>query len=408
MKHLNVLHVITGLGSGGAENVLLQVCKRKAGLRHVVICLKEAGVYVRRLKGAGVPTHCLGLRRFWQIIPGVFHLTRWIKITKPDVVQTWMYHADFMGGVAGKLTGPVPVIWGVRASDAFRMPGYFQLRPLVALCGFFSRILPSRIVFNSHDGARVHADIGYPPNHCEVIPNGVDSDYFAPDSAARIRMRRSWSLADCQPVLGTVARWDSIKNHALLAEALQALSVTTPQWHAVWIGPGMSHYNRELIMLLDRFSIRQKVSLLGPTTDLRGVLNGIDLHVLPSKSEGFPNVLAEAMACGTPCVATRVGDVERIVGKTGWLVNSGDPGALAEVLHQALRSMKNRRTWAVRSASCRRRMIQHFGVDRMVGAYARIWHDVAARSRQGASSRGEFPRHKHEATFQSHGRRRQS
>lgn len=405
---MKILHVITGLGNGGAENVLFQVCKEELACRHAVICLGEAGVYARRLKQVGVPIHCLRLQRIWQIIPGVLRLSRWIRKTKPDVVQTWMYHADLIGGFAAKLASRVPVIWGVRASDAFRMPGYLRLRLLVPLCALFSRILPSRIVFNSHEGARVHISMGYLPDRCKVISNGVDSRKYSPDAGAARRARRSWRVPAGKAILGTVARWDPIKNHALLAEALHQLNASTTLWHAVWIGPGISQENKDLVELLESFSLRPQITLGGASTDLQMAFNGMDLHVLPSRSEAFPNVLAEAMACGTPCVATRVGDAGRILGKTGWLVNTGDPGTLAKILCQALRAMKNRRTWAVRGIRCRRRMIQHFGVGRMTGAYRRTWQGVAARSSQGTRSECEFPRHKHPAGFQSHGKRRPS
>lgn len=382
VKKLKVLHIISSLGNGGAENILFQICAVDQARRHRVIGLGGAGIYGDRLTRAGVSVTCLHLEKNRNLPLGIFRLKSLIKNSQADLIQTWMYHSDLIGGISARLAGRIPVIWGVRASDAFLMPGYARLSGLVKVCAAVSRLLPSRIIFNSGQGAQTHIAQGYPAELCEVVHNGVDSDYFSPDPAARIRIRRSWNLTHSQLILGTVARWDSIKNHALLAEALHALKATTQKWHAVWIGPGMSQYNRELIRLLDRFSIRQKVSLLGPTTDLKGALNGMDLHVLPSRSEGFPNVLAEAMACKTPCVATSVGDARQILGETGWTVPSQDPQALAQAMREALSSMKNRRRWLARRTNCRIRVISQFGIKKMIGAYDKIWTETVGHEQR--------------------------
>lgn len=372
-KKLKILHIISGLGNGGAENILFQICSADTASQHQVIGLGGAGMYADRMQRKGVPVTCLHFKNLLNLPLGILRLRTIIKNAHADLIQTWMYHADLIGGISARLAGRIPVIWGVRASDAFLMPGYARLSGLVEVCAAVSRLIPSRIIFNSRRGAQAHIAKGYSAELCEVVHNGVDSDYFSPDPAARIRIRRSWNLPDSRPVLGTVARWDSIKNHALLAEALHALNATTQKWHAVWIGPGMSQYNCELIKLLDRFSLRRQVSLLGPATDMKGVLNGMDLHVLPSQSEGFPNVLAEAMACKTPCVATSVGDAEQILGKTGWTVRAQIPQALAQAMRQAIGSMKNRRAWDARRVDCRLRVKSQFGTKKMICAYNNLW-----------------------------------
>jgi glycosyltransferase involved in cell wall biosynthesis len=105
-------------------------------------------------------------------------------------------------------------------------------------------------------------------------------------------------------------------------------------------------------------------------------MNTLDVHVLSSSTEAFPNVLAEAMACGTPCVTTDVGDAALIVDDTGWVVEPKNPCALADGLKQALDSMTDRVDWLKRQSRCRERIVNNFSIEQMVKAYRQVWHQA--------------------------------
>ena len=188
------------------------------------------------------------------------------------------------------------------------------------------------------------------------------------------------------PLLGTVARWDALKDHAMLADALGRVASSGTPWTAVWIGPGMTEGNADLVSLLDRFGLRSRVRLCGPSSDLRAAMNALDVHVLSSRSEAFPNVLAEAMACGTPCVATDVGDAAIIVGDTGWIVPPRDAAAMASALSHALTASDGGAEWVRRQSACRQRIVDHFGLAAMVAAYTDVWQRAGAANSHGAKS----------------------
>ena len=120
--------------------------------------------------------------------------------------------------------------------------------------------------------------------------------------------------------------------------------------------------------------IEKRINLQGRRNDIVAVMNGIDLFVLSSKSEAFPNVLNEAMLCGTPCITTNVGDAREIVGDTGWVVRPKDPQVLAKTILQAAKEKQsNNNAWLQREAACRQRVVENFSLNEMLKKYKEVW-----------------------------------
>ncbi len=384
-QSLKVLHIITGLQNGGAEGALFRLVTAPSHHTHHVVSMMDSGVHGESLVRAGIAVHLLKMPRGRVTFSGMRSLVRILRRVRPDVVQTWMYHADLLGGMVARLAGYRTVVWGVRASDAHHHGGAVLPALLVRAGAWVSRIIPTRIVFASYSGARIHQAAGYADDRSIVIPNGFDVSVLAPDPDARRRTRAVLGWSD-GVFIGTVARWDSLKDHANLAVALAALTSHDTNWTAVWIGPGMSYDNEDLMALLDRVGVRHRVVLLGPSADVPGVMNAIDLHVLSSRSEAFPNVVAEAMACGTPCVTTDVGDAGWIVGETGWVVPPQQPGLLARALASALKECADAPVWDARRQSSRRRAVEMFSLHSMVEHYSRTWQQAIDATRPNAVS----------------------
>ncbi|MBZ9808843.1 MULTISPECIES: glycosyltransferase [unclassified Mesorhizobium] len=197
---------------------------------------------------------------------------------------------------------------------------------------------------------------------------------FEPDDRARARLRQDWSIGDGQFVIGNVARWHPDKDHQNLFAALSRLSMHKSfPFKCVLAGPGMTVENTELAVLLERYDVRHKVKLLGPSDDIAGLMNAFDIHVLASSSEAFPNVVAEAMACGTPCVATDVGDIAMLVGNTGLIVPPRNPDALSRSIEIMASEIQDARSWASRRQACRDRIAADFSLERMAHSYGLLW-----------------------------------
>lgn len=370
---MKVVHVITGLGSGGAEAVLFRLCCADRADAHTVISLTDDGAYGQQLRDAGVTVRCLGMPRGRVTFAGLWRLWRALRASEADVVQTWMYHADLIGGVVARLAGLRRVYWGIRNSDL--EPGKSKRTTIgvARLCAVLSRKIPYRVICCADRAAAIHIALGYDESKFVLIPNGYDLDQFRPDSGRRKWLRADWRIPDGTPLLGMVSRFDPQKDHDNLLQALEILRVRGVEFRCVLVGSGMSQDNATLVRWLADRRLSERVLPLGLQTNIPAVMNALDVHILSSRGEAFPNVLAEAMACGTPCVATNVGDAAEIVGNTGWIVRPGCPRELATALVDAIASLADVETWHTRQSACRARIKERYSIARMVVSYRETW-----------------------------------
>jgi glycosyltransferase involved in cell wall biosynthesis len=384
-----VVHIIAGLSRGGAEAVLYRLitCTRDSW-DVAVISLRDEGAYGDRLRALGVGVLCCRMHEPGQAVPGLMRLLRFLRSSRPDVVQTWMYHADLLGGLAARLLGFRTVLWGIRSLYGGRVS--WSARACSWLCAPLSRAVPVAIVSCSTRAADEHRRRGYAGHKLLVIPNGYDCGELRPDEAGGRLVRSEWGVLPAQFLIGMVARWDPLKDHANLFAALQPLMRAHDQVRCALVGPGMVADNPGLRDLLQRWELRSRVVLAGPRADIAAVMNALDLHVLSSRSEAFPNVVAEAMACGTPCVVTDVGEAAEIVGDQGWCVPPGDPVALSGAMRAALLMLAGGEAESLRAA-CRRRILETFNQDRMVTAYQDAWSRAIASRAPPLPAEGEPP-----------------
>ena len=376
-KPLNVLHVITGLTEGGAESSLYQLCQNDRHNVHRVVCLMDAGQYGPRFDAAGIEVVYLNMPRGRVTFAGLWRLWRTLRELRPDVVQTWMYHANLVGGVMARLAGIKAICWGIHHSD-LRPGGTGRSTIWVAkACGALSRVVPSRIVSCSQHAAEVHCRLRYSAMKFVVVPNGYNLTLLTPDAEARTRVRHEWGVDADMPLFGMVARFNPQKDHANLIAALAQLKGLGWDFRCALVGGEVDTDNDELVRLLEDHGVRDRVLLVGLRSDIPAVMNALDVLVLPSRfGEAFPNVLSEAMACGTPCVSTDVGDAAFIVGDTGWIVPPGDPRALADQLAMVLGERADSAAWQARKRRAHQRVADAFSVQRMIDGYSASWHQA--------------------------------
>ncbi|MEB2398422.1 MAG: glycosyltransferase [Alcaligenaceae bacterium] len=372
---IRVVHIISGLGQGGAETVLHRlVTAPEQAQEHIVVSLGDEGVFGARLREAGIAVHALHMKQ--GAVKGLWRLFRLLRELRPDVVQTWMYHADLLGGVAARLAGIKAVSWGIRNSGADLSKGSRSARALPRVCAWLSGLVPQVIVSCARDAADRHRGWGYRSDRLLVIPNGYDLSRWRPDADARARVRAQWGVARDAPVIGAVARWNPLKDHANLIEAFSLCLKTQPDLRCVLIGDGMDAANAELAGLLDRHGVRGRTILMGRRDDVPALMNGLDVHVLSSRAEGFPNVVAEAMASGVACVVTDVGDAAAIVGDAGWVVPPRDPRSLAQAVGAAVLDL-SAPGHAERLERGRNSVAARYSLNAMVQAYQAVWQRLA-------------------------------
>ena len=375
-----VLHIITGLNDGGAEAVLYRLCTHEKESHHTVVSLMDEGKYGPFLRQAGIEVYCLNQPRGRMRPDALWKLWRLLCARKPDVVQTWMYHADLLGGTLARLAGIRRVIWGIRHTTLEPGKSSRSTIWIARILARLSRTVPSRIVVCAQRAVQVHGDLGYDIVRMVVVPNGYDLDCFAPDEQQRRRLRNSWQIPPNVPLIGMVGRFDPLKDHANLLSALALLRRQGARFACVLVGTGVDAGNTSLVQQLQQMELRDHVRLLGRRNDIPAVMNALDVHVLSSSGEAFPNVLAEAMACGTPCVTTDVGDAALIVGDTGWVVPPRNAQALADGILAALSAREDASCWKRKQQAARQRVVDHFSIQRMVAAYRQVWEQALTLS----------------------------
>jgi len=371
---MRVVHVITGLGQGGAEAVLYRLVETPmTGCEHVVISLTTEGVYGERLRALGIPVHALHMRGLADLLGVVRRLVRLLRSLRPDVIQTWMYHADLVGGIAAKLVGK-PVVWGVHHSSLEKKYTKRSTRLVAGALARISHFVPGAIVSCSVKATGAHVDIGYSKRLFRVIPNGVDVSEYRPDESRRAELRARLGIASTDVVFCSVARFDPQKDHRNLIEAFFRAFPHNPDVCLVMCGSRVTADNAELMSFFPPGADLSRVHLLGSRDDVPWLLAASDYFVLSSLSEAFPCVLVEAMAAGLPCVVTDVGDSAEIVEGSGWVAPPRRFTELAKMLEIASGLSGGEREAAAERA--RSRAVDLYDIKIMREAYKVTWNSV--------------------------------
>lgn len=375
---MKVTHVITGLGTGGAEMMLLRLLSAtdRDRFQPTVISLTDRGRLGARVEALGIPLHTVEMRPGLPTPNALWRLVRQLRRDQPDLVQTWLYHADLLGGLTARAAGTAPVVWGIHSSNL--APGIVKRGTIVTAhaCARLSRWLPAAIVCCSDATRRLHIERGYRAEKMVVIPNGWDLDLFRPDPAARLSVRRELGMAPATPLIGLLARYHRQKGHHLFLEAARQLHARRPDAHFVLAGDGVDWDNGELVTGIETAGLRDRVHLLGARDDTPRLQASFDLATSSSVAvEAFSLVIGEAMACEVPCVVTDVGDSALLVGDTGRVVPAGDATALAAGWENLLALPDAERAALGRRA--RQRIADHFALPRIVERYEQLYEQIA-------------------------------
>ncbi len=375
-----IMHIITGLATGGAETMLLKLVSRmdRRRFRAIVVSLTGGGEIGPRIEAQGIPVHALGMRRGTGSLAGLASLVQLMFRYQPEIVQGWMYHGNLAGQLGSLLApGRRAVLWNIRETRH----GLELDRPLTSMVvwlGARLSFLPARIVNNSRSSARAHeAGLGFPPEKWRLLPNGFDTEEFTPSEDARRSVRSELGVAPDTVLIGLVGRYHPVKDHAGFLRAATDLLRTHPDVRFVLVGDGVDAGNRELVDQLTDLRLRRAVSLLGRRDDVARLTAAMDVATSSSKAEGFANVVGEAMSCGVPCVVTDVGDSAWIVAETGRVVPARAPEALAAAWAELIELGADGRRALGEAA--RRRVIEGFSLASVVSKYEALYEEVLSQ-----------------------------
>jgi glycosyltransferase involved in cell wall biosynthesis len=378
---MKVLHLTGTLRTGGAETMLAKLLQARAPSHDaLVVSLTGDGPIGERIRALGLRTELVGMRRGIPDPRGIAAVARLLRRYRPDVVQTWIYHSDLIGGLAAQISGRPPVVWNIRNAELPASSNKVTTRATLKACALLSKWLPRRIVTCSQRARDVHVAAGYDAERMVVIPNGFDLASFSPPTQEqRNAVRHEIGIPADALVVGMVARYDPMKDFQNFARAAGFLTRAEPRAHFVLCGDGITEENRELLAWLRDAGVLDRTKLLGRRGDVNRILRALDLFTLSSVSEGFPNALGEAMAAAVACVTTDVGDCKMILGDAGRVVPPRDPDALFKAWHDVIALGPTQR--AELGTAGRRRVASSYSIDGVAVQFAAMYSQIIQECR---------------------------
>jgi glycosyltransferase involved in cell wall biosynthesis len=374
---LKTLHIINDLRRSGAEMALARLAEEthRLGDGVSVICLKSEGELAQSLRDQGISVRAVGIRFGPNLPKSLIELILMIRQEAPDVVQTWLYHSNLIGGLATRIARPrTPVVWGIHHSI---LKGESSKRTTILVSkvsALLSRVIPSRIIYCANKSRQTHEAAGYEPRRGEVIPNGISIVQFHPNPNARTRIRRELGIVENSRAIGIVARYHLDKDIPTFVQAAVQLAVTNPEARFILAGQGLELGNAELADLIKRTGYADRFYLLGSRNDIPDVLNAFDISSLSSITEALPVSIIEAMAVGLPCVSTDVGDAAEVIGRAGRTVPASDPTALAGAWRELL--ALDPAVFTALGTAARARVTQHYRLEATSERYRIVYRSL--------------------------------
>jgi glycosyltransferase involved in cell wall biosynthesis len=373
---VRVFHVIVDLDTGGAELMLKRLVESAPANipETVVVSLTSLGLIGESLRTRGVCVHTLGMASALDFPITLWRLIRLIRQYRPAVLQTWMYHADFLGGLAARLAGSCHVVWNVRGT-AIPQGALSITYWLIRLCAVCSYFIPDRIICCANSAKIAHIRLRYAAHKMIVVPNGYDFSAFELHSNSRERVRLELGFSGGDIVICVVGRFDPLKDFYNFVTAATYISSKRSDVKFLMVGRGNEWSNAMLRSWIEDAGIVRQFKLVGQQTDVAYYLSAIDVFCLSSVNEAFPNVVVEAMAMGLPCVVTRAGDAADILGDDNFAVPVSDSVALADALLRMCNlDPVGRRLLGNRNA---KKVRDEYGIEKIRRKYEEVYEDVS-------------------------------
>jgi glycosyltransferase involved in cell wall biosynthesis len=369
---MKVLHIITGLGLGGAEGVLFRLVSNDKSNKHFIISLSGKSYYSEKLVDKGYDVYHINFYNKLNFILKFRDLLLLIKIIRPTHIQTWMYHSNFLSIFLKPFFMKVPFFWNIRATHSFTF-STSQLNIIQLFLSLFSSIIPKKIICCS-ESVKVNHIRYFNNSKLIVVNNGFDTflNNFEPNRAV---FRNSLNLGKDAAIFGMACRYHPQKDFHTLFESLSLIkSRGINDFKIVLVGSNINYHNFELVNIIKGYNLENHVLLNGISNNIKEFFGVIDLYFMTSSyGEGFPNVIAEAMACGIPCISTNVGEAINIINSLGSIVEPQRPEMYADEIIKFLKFMEDKTSFKELKIKCREFIELNYGLSKMVLEYNNVW-----------------------------------
>ena len=352
---LNIFILIRSLNVGGAERQVCVLANALHSCGHAVTVgvFYSGGALETQLQEQGIRIHALHKKGRWDLIGWFLRYLKALKDIKPDVVYSFMTTSNIVATL-GRLFSTIPIVWGIRAS-VVNLKDYDWLAGLCLWLEKKMSYFAPKVIFNAHSSVKHHQALGYHLNNAVVIPNGIETEVFKPDPNLKVTARQGFGVPEGSVLIGMVARYDPMKDYATFLKAAHNLLTTNKNMYFLMAGQGVT----QAIWPELADDHPGNFIYLDHHHNMPALYNALDIMVLCSFGEGFPNVVGEAMACEVPVIVTDVGDCAYIVGERANIIPVNDPGALVQAIETVLKNPPE-------AGSLRRRIVENFTVETMV------------------------------------------
>ena len=373
---MKIVHIISSLHIGGAQQALYKlVTNLDYSLKdQMVISLTDDGIIGKKIENLGIHVEYLNMRRGTLKLGKLIYLIRCILKFKPSIIQTWMYHADLIGSLVSIFVRDSNLIWNIRQTDIDKKWMKKRSILIAKICSFLSYFFPKKIICCSKSSYESHVIFGYSENRMVMIPNGFDLNNFKPNKVDKESNRCELNILKDEFVIGLVARFHPVKDHKTFIESISLVIKNKQNIKVIMCGEGINYKNDTLFKMIKSFNLEKTINLLDKQSDLPKIYSTMNILVSSSISEGFPNVIGEAMACGVPCVATAVGESSFIIGKTGLVVPSQDSKLLAKALTEMIEYGTKKRL--LLGDLARDRIKKYFSLDTVTIEYKKLYDSL--------------------------------
>jgi glycosyltransferase involved in cell wall biosynthesis len=344
-----------------------------------IVSLMDKGLLGPEIERSGVPVYEIKMKKGPPGIAEIWSLRNVMQKVNPNIIQGWMYHGNLAAYGARKMfKGDSPVIWNIRQALYDLRHEKRQSRVVIRIGAKLSNSI-AKVIYNSCLSANQHEKFGYAKDRRVLIPNGFDINKFKPIAQSKGRIRSELGIPSNAELVGTVGRFHPMKDHKSFIEAAIILLKRNNNLHFLLAGDGLSPGNRELASLVQSFGSVDRFHFMGRRTDVADIMNALDIFVLSSWAEAFPNVVGEAMACGVACVVTDVGDSAHILDTCGRVVPPRNPVAMADAI-QKLHNLSPEQRYKL-GVLARERIRTHFSIQKIASMYESLYDEVLTERR---------------------------
>ena len=379
---MKIIHIVNSLKKGGAEGNLYRLCKfhkkkYKNNIDITIITLIDYGFYEAELNKLGINIFSLKVNnqnKFFDFVKKILKLRKFIRNQNPDIIQSWMYHSNFITLFIQKIFYN-RLFWNIRHSELNTKISKKMTILLSLICGIFSKFIPKKIIYCSEKSIDFHEKSHF---YCKskntLIYNGCSDKIYFPLKYLRSNFRKRNKIKKSDIIIGYAGRYARQKN---INSMISAFSQITKKYNNIYlymVGRDISIQNKELNKLINSLKINNKIFFLNEQKNLLEFYNGIDFLMLVSHSESFPNVIAESMLCSTPVLSSNAGCSKKIINSYGFVMNNNDSQSILKNLKKIINFfLYKKKEWQFLKKNSRLQIKNNFSIENMANKYLKTW-----------------------------------